>query len=661
MERIFYSFISLRISICRGCCAYRNCCIYRNRSVSLNRNRSAYRNQSVYRDYGVNLNRNTCLLLFSLFLLSVSCADETAVNPAENIKAEAGYKASVDSLYRQSNYYKDSGHDSLKVIARQLVVLGETNKDAEAVVRGTLLNANYEWMRANYPEAIRLAVVALGKAQENGLKKQIPQIYATIGNLHKENENYATALDAAEKGIRAAREIRDTAQLIYLLRVKAMFTHSFGMLKNNDSIRAHSLQLHMEGLKLAESGQAYERSRIAYYDNISQYYKINGVYDLGIYYGHKGAELAKKYSQRRSLTYAYNWLGESYFYKGQQEKGIAYMKDALQIALELKSTYRAMEIHCSLYECYHSINDDKNALAHFVRYRGIHDSLEVLKNVKKIGQIHLQYETEQKDQQIASLGAINEEKTRRNMLILVGLFLLLCLSGFLYRQYRAIGRRNRLLTESNHKINKQSEQLQLLMKELHHRVKNNLQIVSSLLSLQSNHLEDKDAQQAVRIGQQRIEAMSLIHRSLYQRDTPNSVNMREYVKDLVESIIQSFGFDKNRFDLKLEVDTAEVDVDMALPLGLIINEWVTNAFKHAYKDVRRPLLWLSLKQDGGIQLEIRDNGPGMDADSWERPAGSFGVKLVKVLSRQLKGVCEMKRAGGTAFTLRIPLQMEKAV
>lgn len=593
-----------------------------------------------------------------LFLLIVSCSEETSVGIAEagTDDGSRNYRSVADSLYRQSASYRDSGHDSLKIIARQLVSLGEAHQDAEIIVRGKLLEANYEWMRVNYPEAIRLAVEALEKAQKNGLRKKIPAIYATIGNLYKENDNYPTALAAAEKGIRAAREIRDTTQLVYLLRVKAMFTHSLGMMKDDDSIRARSLDLHMEGLKLAESAPAYERSRIAYYDNISQYYKINGDYERGIYYGNKGAELARKYDQRRSLTYAYNWIGESYFYQGQRKKGIDYIEDALRIALELKSTYRAMEIHCSLYECYHSMGDDKNALAHFVRYRTIHDSLEVLKNVKKIGQIHLQYETERKDQQIASLGALNREKTRRNLLILGGLFALLLFSGFLYGQYRAIRRRNRLLTESNDKINKQSEQLQLLMKELHHRVKNNLQIVSSLLSLQSSHLEDRDAQQAIKIGQQRIEAMSLIHRSLYRQENPNMVNMQDYVTDLVESIIQSFGYDKDRFDLKLDIDTPEMDVDMALPLGLIINEWVTNAFKHAYAGVKQPLLRLSLKQDRGIELEIRDNGPGMDQASWERPAGSFGVKLVKVLSKQLKGVCEMKRAGGTAFRLKIPLQ-----
>src|SRR3546814_12229323 len=102
-------------------------------------------------------------------------------------------------------------------------------------------------MRVNYPAAIKLAVDALEKAQNNGLKKEIPGIYATIGNLYKENDNYPSALSAAEKGIRAAREVRDTSQLIYLLRVKAMFTHSLGMMNNDDSIMAQSLKLHQEG------------------------------------------------------------------------------------------------------------------------------------------------------------------------------------------------------------------------------------------------------------------------------------------------------------------------------------------------------------------------------------------------------------------------------
>ena len=98
---------------------------------------------------------------------------------------------------------------------------------------------------------------------------------------------------------------------------------------------------------------------------------------------------------------------------------------------------------------------------------------------------------------------------------------------------------------------------------------------------------------------------------------------------------------------------------MALPLGLIINEWVTNAFKYAYGTVSHPMLWLSLRKDKALHLEIRDNGPGMARESWERPRGSFGVKLIKVLSRQLNGVCEMASAEGTTLRVDIPMKPYK--
>jgi two-component sensor histidine kinase len=114
------------------------------------------------------------------------------------------------------------------------------------------------------------------------------------------------------------------------------------------------------------------------------------------------------------------------------------------------------------------------------------------------------------------------------------------------------------------------------------------------------------------------------------------------------------------FNLQLDIQVTEMDVDMALPLGLIINEWVTNAFKYAYKDVAYPALMLSLRKGGEVILEIRDNGPGMTSEAWEKPRGSFGVKLVKVLSRQLNGTCSMESRNGTLLSLHIPLRLEKA-
>ena len=566
------------------------------------------------------------------------------------------YKIQADTLYARRNQY--STNDSLNLIGNQLISIGKAHGDTAIIVNGRLLKARYQWRSSNYVAAMKTSLEALSAAQTMGLKEKIPELYRIIGNLYKENENYPSALSAAEKAVRAAKAIKDTAQTITGLLNLGMFTHSYSMRRNDSVMAKKSLSIYLKGLKLAESSPKYERNRIVFYDNLSQYYKLTNDYDKGIYFGNKGVKLASKYHQNISLTYSYNWLGEIYFYQGDHKKGLDYLNKALRTAQKIKNAYRVMEINRVLYTCYHSIGNDKKALAYFTRSVAISDSLQVEKNVKEIGQLQIQYETGRKDQEIASLGAINREKTKKTIFILIGLVILFVLFIFLFIQYQIIRHRNKLLTSSNQKINEQAQQLQILMKELHHRVKNNLQIVSSLLSLQSNHLTDRDALRAVKTGQQRIEAMSLIHRSLYQQENPNLVNIQEYITGLVESILQSFGIDENTFDLHLEIDVTEMDVDLALPLGLIINEWITNAFKHAYNNIDHPALYLSLKMDKEIKLKIKDNGPGMNLEVWEKPSDSFGVKLVKVLSKQLNGVCEVKNENGTQLNLQIPMKLK---
>lgn len=606
----------------------------------------------------------TCFLLLRVLMTVGSLMAMLSCNkPNLDLKTTYAGRDSVllaENLFRQGIRYKNTGSDSLQWYAQRLIRLGENQEDDRIIVNGKLLQANYEWRTANYIRAMKVAVETLRKAENNAFTKVIPTLYGLIGNLYKENENYPLALKAAEKGIRAATFIKDTVQMIKIMLNRAMFTHSYGMRKHDPELRKKGLNKYLEGLKIAESSPAYEQLRIPYYNNISQYYKIAGNYPKGLLYGEKAEALAKKYHQYLSLTYTYNWLGEIYFYSGDRDKGIHYLNRALDITIAQHAPFRTAEIYKALHKCYHDAGNAEKALDAFSRSVIINDSLQLLRNTKQIGRLQIEYQTEKKDERIASLRLINLEKTRTAGAITVGMILFILLSAFLYVQYRGIRQRNRMLADNNKKINEQSEQLNFLMKELHHRVKNNLQIVSSLLSLQSNHLSDQDAQQAVKIGQQRIEAMSLIHRSLYQQDNPNMVNMKEYVTDLVESILQSFGIDKDKFDLQLDVQITEMDVDRALPLGLIINEWVTNAFKYAYKEVPYPSLMLSLKKDREIILEIKDNGPGMTREEWEKPRGSFGVKLVKVLSRQLNGTCNMESRNGTLLNLQIPVKLEKA-
>lgn len=278
-----------------------------------------------------------------------------------------------------------------------------------------------------------------------------------------------------------------------------------------------------------------------------------------------------------------------------------------------------------------------------------HDSVFNATKNRQLAEIETRYQTQEKEARIQALDEANTQKAKLIWASATGLAVVTVLLGTLFWLYQNIRR-------SRAKIQHQSEQLTLAMRELHHRVKNNLAIVSSLLKLQSNRLDDEKAVQAVRVGQQRVEAMSLIHQRLYQTNRVATVNMREYLTDLASSLMMAYGYQADEFDLQIDIQEEELDVDVAMPLGLIVNELVTNAFKYAYASVQRPQLRIGLRNGNGITLEVQDNGPGIEAADWQQLGhrSSFGKRLITSLSEQLDGTFELLKQDGTLFRLHIP-------
>lgn len=199
-----------------------------------------------------------------------------------------------------------------------------------------------------------------------------------------------------------------------------------------------------------------------------------------------------------------------------------------------------------------------------------------------------------------------------------------------------------------------AQQIKLLMKELHHRVKNNLQIVSSLLSLQSFRIKDQEAKDAIQEGQHRIEAMSLIHQKLYIQDAITQVNIKEFITDIAESLMQAYGYDKDNFDLQIKVEEELLDVDKAIPLSIILNELITNAFKYAYNTIKHPKLMISFtKQSTQASVSIADNGVGIDAKMWNDSSG-YGKELIQTFTEQLEGTLTLDINNGTTFKIKFP-------
>ncbi|MCK5059064.1 MAG: PAS domain S-box protein [Candidatus Aminicenantes bacterium] len=197
---------------------------------------------------------------------------------------------------------------------------------------------------------------------------------------------------------------------------------------------------------------------------------------------------------------------------------------------------------------------------------------------------------------------------------------------------------------------------EILLKEIHHRVKNNLQVISSLLSLQSKYTKDQAVVDAFRNSQERIRVMAIAHEKLYQSPDLSRIDFCDYLGSLTTYLFESHSFKPGQVQLKTEIEDTFINLETAIPLGLIINELVANSLKHAFPDRRKGELHIQFRENKGkdfdYSLVIRDNGVGIHGkiDSMER--GSLGMVLVNTLVKQLHGVIEHETNKGTCFTIK---------
>jgi len=190
---------------------------------------------------------------------------------------------------------------------------------------------------------------------------------------------------------------------------------------------------------------------------------------------------------------------------------------------------------------------------------------------------------------------------------------------------------------------------EVLLKEVHHRVKNNLQIISSLLNLQSKYIKDDQALEMFKESRNRIRSMTLIHEKLYRSKDLANIDVAEYIQNLSSNLFRSYS--AGRISLRTQVDDILLGVDTAIPCGLIINELVSNSLKHAFPDKQGEILVDLHRDNGKFTLRVRDNGVGFPEHVDFRNTDSLGLQLVCTLTDQLDGEIELDRAGGTEFRI----------
>jgi two-component sensor histidine kinase len=381
------------------------------------------------------------------------------------------------------------------------------------------------------------------------------------------------------------------------------------------------------------------------YNNMSNAYSQKKDHKNGLKYGLLNLPIVEKIGSPVQIATICIGLGENYSKLGDRRNGIKYYEQALDIATEhnlIEAQNRAAE---GLVNFYIETGDSKLAFNALNIYKSTRDTLQARAIDKNVVETNTKYETERKENEIALLNKENDLKalqlsTRKKQLWGLGIGFLVF--GFLlYRLYGLNGKLKKALQEKN-----------ILLQEIHHRVKNNLQVISSLLGLQSRYVKDEGVLDAIKSGRGRVQSMSLLHQNLYREENLKGVKMNEYFTNLTQNLFDTYNIDEDNISFTTDIQDLELDIDTVVPLGLIANELITNALKHAFREGEEGIIHVTLKEsENRLHLTVSDNGKGLPEGVLSISGGSLGSKLINSFAEKLDAEVVVDSSEGTSITI----------
>lgn len=479
--------------------------------------------------------------------------------------------------------------------------------------------------------SMSLYLQALRLAEKLDDKQAMAFIYYNMALINQRQQNNKKADEQIRQALRYAELANDTSLTAHCCIMTGIMAF---LLENTDSCAYwFSRSAALFDALGKEDKAAFARSKLG---NV---YEAQGEYALATPLFEQALKAAQKSQDSTRLLGAYVNMATNNLNLKQYPSALRYAQDARQFAAALGRDFEYQEmlkIEAAIRE---EMGDPRAAIQVLRQYVHHHDSVLSIQRAQRIAELEAHYETEKKEATI-----VTQEQALRDARIrfwLTAALLVLALAG------------GGLLFQLARKLRKRNAEKEFLIKEIHHRVKNNLQILSSLLHLQSRQITDEAALEAVREGQNRVDAMGLIHQKLYMGDNVAAVSMPEYLQDLGNTLLDSFGLHDERIHIRYTVQPLQLDVDTAIPLGLIINELVTNTLKYAFPEGRKGIVDIALWIDEAnkLNLKIADNGVGAAAAPDLKGSTSFGTNLVQMLSKKLKGVPQVQDTGEGYSTL----------
>lgn len=632
------------------------------------------------------MKKSLLILVYCLLILNVLVAQNLVRIDSLTIELN---KANTDTL--KANFlneiaweYKDMDPQKSIELSQQALLLSAKNQfiKGEAIAYNNIGNS-YNNL-GKYNEAILLfdsALTAWNKTPNFPTslfhKQALGNLYNNKGIVHRNLGNYQEALSFYLKSLEIDKELNNQSSEASSYNNIGIIYYYMNDLDNTILYFEKALEL-KKALKNYESipvsvnniaaiylakGEV-EKSIQTYEEAIKLYEKLGNKKQILITLGNIGAAYiqVKNYTKakihlNKSLAYATeindqvgeieNLINIAFLYSELKElnKAVSFLDSAKNIAGGINSKQYLKDVYSGYVFVYKSVNNFEEAYNSQLIYENYKDSLLNENKIEAIAELETKFETNQKEKELA-IAAL--EKKKQNAIIWaisIGLLLIIVFTLIIVNRLR-VTKKQKILIEQKNKEN------ELLLGEIHHRVKNNLQVISSLLSLQERSTDDEATKSAIAEGKERVKSMGLIHKMLYQNDNYSGVEMDNYGQELIKGLMDSFGLKEADIDVNLNFSHLKLDVDTAIPIGLIINELVINSLKYAYKKTSAPSLKISLtKQTENLILEVTDNGNGK-LDDLEN-SKSFGMKLIKSLSRQIGGTVSIENNAGISVRINI--------
>lgn len=342
-------------------------------------------------------------------------------------------------------------------------------------------------------------------------------------------------------------------------------------------------------------------------------------------------------------------IGQAYFLQGKYKEALPHLEASIEGYKKLgQNRHPAMQAdYKEIADCYYQLGNYQKAFFYQGLAHEIFDTLMQNRVANLESEALIKYESGKKDQALEEQATIIAQKNRIQWLGigLIGLLLLFLSTLFYYF------RRNQKIARALLTRNKENE---ILLKEIHHRVKNNLQVISSLLNIQSRSIQDAEVRSAIRESQSRVQSMSLIHQKLYRGKNLAAIEMKSYLQTLADNLIDAY-LEEEEVEVRVDMQKLELDVDYAIPLGLIVNELITNSLKYAFPKQKKGAIEIKMEQNQDeIILDIGDNGVGEKTAAVKKEGSGFGSELIELLTMQLKGKLDLSTENGYHTRLSFP-------